>query len=291
MRGIEEHLEQAVDDGDSEAASEEAKDNMDRDSDEASTDNDLDAVQSGLREDIDREVTDDEAGEMAEGGETEMGEEIALGETVTKGDENDPNRKTWTRIEALPTDPRTERHEETVFQNLQIRDGTTELDIFLALLPLTPAELLQIVRDGSDRCGCKYKWTVEHIFSTLCIIFGAGQLKVGTDLWSVIRKGMMPGPDFGLFLSRSRFEKVLRYWAYGPDGTEEKLPEKPWEEVDYWVRAFNKNRREELVVGTDLNARRTDDCLEGKKRQWGNSAFVFCGAEAHSFRHGSKSCL
>jgi hypothetical protein len=30
------------------------------------------------------------------------------------------------------------------------------------------------------------------------------------------------------------------------------LTEKPWEEVDYWVRAFNKNRREELVVGTDL---------------------------------------
>ncbi len=35
MRGIEEHLEQAGDDGDSEVASEEAKYNMDRDSDEA----------------------------------------------------------------------------------------------------------------------------------------------------------------------------------------------------------------------------------------------------------------
>ena len=34
---------------------------------------------------------------------------------------------------------------------------------------------------------------------------------------------MMPAPDFGLFLSRSRFEEVLRYWAQGPDGTEAQL--------------------------------------------------------------------
>ena len=65
-----------------------------------------------------------------------MGEEIELGETVTKGDENDPNRKTWTRIEALPTDPRTESHEETIFKNLQIRDGTTELDIFFGVVTI-----------------------------------------------------------------------------------------------------------------------------------------------------------
>jgi len=110
---------------------------------------------------------------------------------------------------------------------------------------------------------------VEHIFYALCIIFGAGQFKAGTDLWSVTRKGMMPAPDFGLFLSRSRFEKVLSYWAYGPDGTEEKLPEKPWEEVDYWVRAFNKNRREELVVGTDLTPDELMMAWKGKKGNGG----------------------
>jgi hypothetical protein len=50
---------------------------------------------------------------------------------------------------------------------------------------------------------------------------------------------MMPAPDFGLFLSRDRFKKILRYWARGPEGTSEKLTDNPWEEVDYWVRAFN----------------------------------------------------
>jgi hypothetical protein len=73
MRGIEEHLEQAVDDGESEVASEEAKDSMDRDSDEASTDNELDAVLRGERQDNDRDLTNDEAGEIAEGEGAEMG--------------------------------------------------------------------------------------------------------------------------------------------------------------------------------------------------------------------------
>jgi hypothetical protein len=113
------------------------------------------------------------------------------------------------------------------------------------------------------------KWNLDHIFSTFCILFGAGQFKEGTDLWSVSRKGMMPGPDFGLYLSRDRFEKVLRFWAYGPDGTEAKLKEKPWEEVDYWVRAFNRNRKEELVVGTDLTPDELMIAWKGKKGNGG----------------------
>ncbi len=44
MRGIEEHVEAAQDDGESEIASEEERDNMDRDSDEASTDIEVDPV-------------------------------------------------------------------------------------------------------------------------------------------------------------------------------------------------------------------------------------------------------
>ncbi len=64
----------------------------------------------------------------------------------------------------MSIDPRTERHEDTVFKNLRINDDTTELDIFLALLPLFPEQLLEIVRDGSQRSGDKIKWTVEHIF-------------------------------------------------------------------------------------------------------------------------------
>ncbi len=53
----------------------------------------------------------------------------------------------------MSIDPRTERHEDTVFKNLRINDGTTELDIFLALLPLSPERLLEIVRDSASEWG------------------------------------------------------------------------------------------------------------------------------------------
>ena len=86
---------------------------------------------------------------------------------------------------------------------------------------------------------------------------------------------MMPAPDFGLYLSRSRFEKVLRYWAQGPDGTEEQLRENPWAEDDYWVRAFNKNRKEELVVGTDITPDEMMMAWKGKKGNGGIAHLSF----------------
>ena len=93
MRGEEEHLEAAEDDGESEIASEEERDNMDRDSDDASTDMELDPVVRAQLQDNDREVTDDEAGEVAEGEEAEMGDETEIGDTVTKGGIDDPKKK------------------------------------------------------------------------------------------------------------------------------------------------------------------------------------------------------
>ncbi len=127
---MEEHIEMARDDGESDNDSEEAKDNMDRDSDDASTDMEPDDEVRAPQQDNDTELTDDEAGEVAEGEEDEMGVELEVGETVTKGDAEDPKKKTWTRIAASPIDPRTEKREDTTFKNIRISDDTTELDIF-----------------------------------------------------------------------------------------------------------------------------------------------------------------
>jgi len=92
MRGMEEHLVAAEDDGESEIASEEERDNMDRDSDNCRIDLELDANIRAQRQDNDREVTDDEAGEVAEGEEAEMGAVTDIGETVIKGKDDDPNK-------------------------------------------------------------------------------------------------------------------------------------------------------------------------------------------------------
>ena len=136
-------------------------------------------------------------------------------------------------------------------------------------MPLKEEELLKIIRDGAEDARCLLFWDVHHVHAALCVIFGGTQFKDMTDLWSVKRKGMMPAPDFGVYLSRYRFQKILRYWARGPEGTEEKLKDNPWEEVDYWVRAFNKNRREEIEVGTNVTPDEMMFAWRGKK---GNGA-------------------
>ena len=47
-----------------------------------------------------------------------MGEEIPMGETITKGAEDGPNKKSWTRVDGMPTDARVEKRVDTVFKNL-----------------------------------------------------------------------------------------------------------------------------------------------------------------------------
>ncbi len=71
-------------------------------------------------------------------------------------------------------------------------------------------------------------------------------------MWATSKKGMLRAPDFGMHLSQDKFRKNLRYWAKGLEGTTEKLRDNPWEEVDIWIRGFNKNRQAEIEVGTDI---------------------------------------
>jgi hypothetical protein len=154
--------------------------------------------------------------------------------------------------EDLTTDCRNEPEVGTTFANLRFDENTKEVDVFLQLLPLPKEKLLEIVREGATAVGDKRPWNIEHIEAALCIIFGGAQYKAGTNLWATKRKGMLKPPDFGLYLSKDRFGRILRYWARGPDGTTEKLRENPWEEVDVWIRGFNKNRKREIILGTDV---------------------------------------
>ncbi len=126
MKGIEELIEIAEDDSESsEDDREERKDNMleEENSDDVSTD--YEGITQRQTTERDGELTDDEAGEVEEGMETDMGEEIPMGETITKGAEDEPNKKSWTRVDGMPIDARTEKHQDTVFKNLRITDETT----------------------------------------------------------------------------------------------------------------------------------------------------------------------
>jgi hypothetical protein len=128
-----------------------------------------------------------------------------IGEFVECGDDDDPQQLHWTRIKDIVTDQRTAPRQQTYFKNFIIDDRTPELDIFWSLRPLSPAKLLQIVRDGAEKANCQLSWSLDHINATLCINFGGAQFKECTDLWAITRKGMMPATPglWPFFIPRS----------------------------------------------------------------------------------------
>jgi hypothetical protein len=173
-------------------------------------------------------------------------------EPLSIGDTVEAHGKTWKRVQGLTVDARTEPVEASKFKRLHYSESTREVDIFWQLMPLTKEDLLQIVREGAQTARDRRQWQIEHIEAALCVIFGGAQYKAGTNLWATTKKGMLRAPDFGMHLSQDKFKKILRYWSKGPDGTQEKLRDNPWEEVDIWIRGFNKNRQAEIEVGTDI---------------------------------------
>ncbi len=205
---------------------------------------------------MEAEVEEDGVG-ITEDSEGEPGEEnpenlLDAQEPLRMGDTVEAHGKTWKRVEGLEEDARTETEVASKFSRLHYNESTREIDIFWQLMPLSKDKLLEIVREGSQRVEDKRTWKVEHIEAALCIIFGGAQYKAGTNLWSTEKKGMLTAPDFGMHLSQDKFQKILRYWSYGPDGTKKKLRDNPWEEVYIWIRGFNKNRQAEIEAGTDI---------------------------------------
>ena len=135
--------------------------------------------------------------------------DLKVGDTVEVGS------MTWERIEGLDTDSRTVPHFDTKFKSHLFNDETTEADVFWAFMPISKTGLLKIVRQNAEDDNDRRPWVGWHIDAALAIIFGGAQFKEGTDLWATQRVGLMPPPDFGRFLSKDRFQRILRYWARG----------------------------------------------------------------------------
>jgi hypothetical protein len=60
---------------------------------------------------------------------------------------------------------------------------------------------------------------------------------------------MLAPPDFGRVLSSDRFQRVLRYLARGPTGTETVKQTDPWAEVRWLVDGFNSVRKQQFKCG------------------------------------------
>ena len=154
------------------------------------------------------------------------GTDLKVGDTVEVGS------MTWERIEGLDKDSRTVPHFDTKFKSHLFNDETTEADVFRALMPISKTGLLKIVRQNAEDDNDRRPWLGWHIDAALAIIFGGAQFKEGTDLWATQRVGLMPAPDFGRFLSKDRFKRILRCWSRGLSEEREVLRLNPWATID-----------------------------------------------------------
>jgi hypothetical protein len=169
---------------------------------------------------------------------------LKVGDTVQVG--NMP----WERIEGLDKDSRTVPHFDTKFKTHLFNDENTEADVFRALMPISKTGLLKIVRQNAEDDNGSRPWVSWHIDAALSIIFGGAQFKEGTDLWATQRVGSMPPPDFGRFLSKDRFQRILRYRARGLSEEREVLRHNPWATIDPWADGFNEARLREIIPGS-----------------------------------------
>jgi hypothetical protein len=174
-------------------------------------------------------------------------EPIAMGERVTAS-----GLIKWKRIEGLPEDTRTELHFDSYFKTNMFHDMTREVNVFNALLPLSKEALLEVVRKNAEESNDHNNYFLWHIDCTMALIFGGAQFKAETDLWGTWPKGMMPAPDFGRVLSRDRFKKIVRYWSRGLQSERDNLKNRPWAQVDRWVKGFNASRLREICPGSSL---------------------------------------
>ncbi len=94
---------------------------------------------------------------------------------------------TWERIEGLNKDCRTEPHFDTTFKTQLFNEDTKEVDVFLALMPLSKNALLNIVRGNAENDNDKRVWSMWHIEAALAIILGGHSS----------RRGQIYGPHRG----------------------------------------------------------------------------------------------
>ena len=174
--------------------------------------------------------------------------DIGMGEFITVGG------KRWKRVQSINAPPRTNVR-EFMLRNIDVTDETTELDLFLLMLPVTIEKLLEVIQYRAAQCHDKYGrfWYREHVIAYFVCVLGAAQYKSGTDLWSKTNIGMMPAPNFGQYLSFDRYKRVARYFAKGPKECDELLKTDAWAEFRWLLDGFNEVRKSEIHCSGKLN--------------------------------------
>jgi hypothetical protein len=102
---------------------------------------------------------------------------------------------------------------------------------------------LEVVKENAQLHRDNAKCDEEGLMGWFCCLHGACQFKPGTEVWASEKKGMMPGPNFGEFMSKDKFERWMRCTSEGPKGATDK---DPLETIRWLVKGYNDNRKKTI---------------------------------------------
>jgi hypothetical protein len=178
--------------------------------------------------------------------------------TVDKGNESDEDRGSsnaigdevevaglvWKGAASMGDDKRGGRPKSKMeMRKLKVNSHTRASGFWKELLPVPVERVLEVVKENAKPHRDNSKCDEGGLMGWFCCLCGGCQFKPGTEAWASEKKGMMPGPNFGGFISNDKFERWMRHASEGPKGVTD---EGPWGTSRWLVKGHNDNRKKAL---------------------------------------------
>jgi hypothetical protein len=172
---------------------------------------------------------------------------------VIMGGTAEAHGETWKRVPDMGECQRgTKPIARAALKGFVVTADTKPVDLWEFFLPV-PLEGMPVVvranaalhpKDKAEYCN------MGGLRAFLGLLFSGAQFKVGTDLWSKKRKGMMPALNYSHVMSKGKFDRYFRYLSEGPPDDID--PQEPLYPMRWVVGGFNKSRKAKITAGTNL---------------------------------------
>ena len=151
-------------------------------------------------------------------------------------------------------DARENARAEPKLVNFDITDSTSELDMFIHLLPLSIALFVSFTNAAASSGTAPVAWkpvTMAEMWVFIGLFIARSLTPMGSrrSLWPSLtdsRRSLFHPVDFSKFMTRNRFENILRFFSVVDSSTDRS---DDWWQVRGFVDAFNANRKANIKPG------------------------------------------
>ena len=127
-------------------------------------------------------------------------------------------RRQWVPVDGVTTDPRSAPKQQFTLQGFQVTDTTTEIEFFFHLFPIALGTLAAYSNKTAAKTAVARHVPVTEaemlIFMGLFIARSLTPSGSRRALWATGNvddsRVLFPPPDFSIFMTRNRFESILK---------------------------------------------------------------------------------